>query len=366
MGNVISGAGGVMNYSGDYATPTYNAMCSAGGAVGLPASLLQTGRYVRKAVKAKARVTALRTLMAAEDEQPKKALEAADQEVAACRELVYALDELFEAKSSAYRARLEEIVRSPRNAPPGTDIETLGRARLEIDDVERKLGDAPGELMRAMARQSQRQEAPRAVERGLTEAVEQVRPHKPDAPEQVSLRMIQAYAVRKNERGRIKKIIAAVGGALGASSGVAALVTSIAVASGTAAGAGLLLATPVGWALAGAAAVAGLGLASYKAWKFFAKRWERTAGPGAEGAPVRSVPARLRETLAFWRHTAPSKREQYAAALFTMAAGGPNADRARTEEARRTVAALGLDWHEFGMNEEPESAKKLIAAKLAS
>jgi hypothetical protein len=365
VGNVISGAGGVMNYSG-YPTPVYNAMFSAGGAVALPATLLQTGRYARKAAKAQARVEALRALMSAEDEQPKRILEAADEEVAVCRELVYALDELFESKSATYQARLQEMSRSPMDRPLGTDLETLKQARVEVHELEGKLHEANGELTQALARQKQREDVRRAMERALSEAAEEVKQHKPGAPKEISLRMIQAYAVRKNERGRIKKIIAATGGALGASGSVAALVTSIAVAAGTAAGASVFLATPVGWALAGAAAVTGLGLASYKAWKFFAKRWEQTAEPDAEGKPTHSTLPRLGQTLAFWKKTAPSKREEYAAALYTMAIGGADADRIRTEEARKTIAALGLGWEELAMNDEPESAKKLIAAKLAS
>lgn len=128
----------------------------------------------------------------------------------------------------------------------------------------------------------------------------------------------------------------------------------------------MLLATPIGWGLAAAASVAGLGLASYKAWKYFARRWERTAEPDADGKPTRPPLPRLGKTLAFWKTTGPSKREEYAAALHTMAKGGQDTDQVRTAEARKTIAALGLDWDGLKMNDDSESAKKLIAAKLAS
>ncbi|WP_370061339.1 hypothetical protein [Streptacidiphilus sp. MAP5-3] len=364
-GNVISGAGGVMNYLG-YPTPVYNAMFSAGGAVALPATLVQTARYARKAAKAQTRVEALRALMSTEDDQPKQALEAAAGEVAACRELAAALTELVASKSATYQAHLAEMGRSPLDRPLGTDLGSLKEARLEVHEWSRRLDAAQEGLTQALARQQQREDVRRAMDHALAEAAEEVNQHTSGAPRQISLRMIQAYAVRKNQRGRIKKIIAATGGALGASGSVAALVTSIAVAAGTAAGAGLFVASPIGWALAGAAALVGLGLASYKAWKFFAKRWDQTAEPDAEGKPTRAVRDRLGSTLAFWKRTGPSKRQEYAAALYGMAQNSPDADPVRTREARDTIAALGLDWDELAMSDEPESAKKLIAAKLAS
>jgi len=49
-----------------------------------------------------------------------------------------------------------------------------------------------------------------------------------------------------------------------------------------------------------------------------------------------------------------------------MAEGGPDADRTRTDEARNTITALGLESDELSRNDKPETATKLIAAKLAS
>ncbi|MFI6685284.1 hypothetical protein [Streptomyces sp. NPDC050485] len=375
VGNMLNGAGGAMNFAGQ-SPAVYNAVLSAGGAAALPASLVQTGRYARKAAKAQARVDGLRTLMASEAAEPKKALAAANQEVAACRELVNAVDELFKIKSATYQDHLQEIGRSPLDRPLGTDLNILTQVKMEVHELERKLQEADLGLLEALAKQREREDARDAMDRALGEAAEEVRQHRTGAPQKISLRMIQAYAVRKNERGRIKKIIAAAGGALGSAGAVAALVASIAVAAGAAAGASALLATPVGWGLAGAASAAGLGLAAYKLWKYFAKRWEQTAEPDAEGKPTRPPLERFGRTLAFWKKAGPGKREEYASALYRMAkgepeadavrTGGPDSSAVRTEEARKTVAALGLDWEGLKMNDEPESAKKLIAAKLAS
>jgi hypothetical protein len=366
MGNMLNGAGGALNFSGQ--TPAlYNAVLSAGGAAALPASLVQTGRYARKAAKAQARVEALHALMSAEDQEPTKAVEAANQQVVARRELVLALDELFEAKSATYQARVQEILFfSDVERPWDEDLENLKPARLEVHALEQKLHEAGLELMEDLARQKQRNDAKAAMERALGEAAEEVERHRAGAPQQISLRMIQAYGVQKNNRGRIKKIITATGGALGTAGSVAALVASIAVAAGATAGASVLLATPVGWGLAAAAAVAGLSLASYKAWKYFAKRWEQTAEPDADGTTSGSVLGRVGKTLAFWKKVGPSKRDEYASALYKMAKGEQGADRVRAEEAKKTIAALGLDWDELRMNDEPESARKLISAKLAS
>ena len=365
VGNLLNGAGGAMNFAGQ-APPVYNAVFSAGGAAALPASLVQTGRYARKAAKARARAEALRRLMSSQTAAPRQALEAADQDVAAHRELVGAIDELLTAKRATYQARVLEMGRSPLDRPLGTDLDTVKEARLEVHELEQRAEEAARGLAGSLAKQQQRQRARDAMERALGEAAEEVKRHREGAPGEISLRMIQAYAVRKNDRGTIKKVITAAGGALGSAGAVASLVASIAVAAGATAGASALLATPVGWGLAGAAAVAGLGLASYKLWKYFAKRWEQAAEPGTEGGATRFGLERLGNTLAFWRKTGPGKREEYAAALYRMARGGQGADQLRTEEARKTVAALGLDWDALGMSAEPESAKKLIAAKLAS
>jgi membrane protein implicated in regulation of membrane protease activity len=174
--------------------------------------------------------------------------------------------------------------------------------------------------------------------------------------------MIQAYALKKNNRGWIKKAVAAAGAALGAAGGAAALTASIAIAAGAAAGASVLMATPIGWALAGAAAAVGIGLATYQAWKFFSKRWKQAEFNGH--GQKRSTGSRILNTLAFWRKTGPSKREEYAGALYKMANAG--SDTVQRQEARKTLLSLGLDFDALGMAADKKNAEKLIAAKLAS
>ncbi len=365
VGNLLNGAGGAMNFAGQ-APAVYNAVFSAGGAAALPASLAQTARYTRKAAKAHARAEALRELMSAQSTEPQQALRAAEQDVAASQELVNALVELIAAKEATYQERVEEMGRSPMDRPLGTDIDVLKGALVEVHDLKRRLKAAEAARDEARAANRLRLEAKLAMERALTEAAAEVKRHREGAPGEVSLLMIQAYAVRKNNRGLIKKVITAAGGALGSAGAVASLVASIAVAAGATAGASALLATPVGWALAAAAAVTGLGLASYKLWKYVAKRWEQTAALGTDGKPTSPTLDRIGNTLAFWRTAGPGKREEYASALYGMAKGDANADPVRTEEARKTIGALGLDWEGLNMHKDPESAKKLIAAKLAS
>jgi hypothetical protein len=94
----------------------------------------------------------------------------------------------------------------------------------------------------------------------------------------------------------------------------------------------------------------------------------RCSGPRRTGAvdPARPALARVGPTLAFWKTAGPSERDEYASALYEIADGGPGADRTRTEEARKTITALGLDRDELNRNDKPGAATKLIAAKLAS
>jgi hypothetical protein len=180
--------------------------------------------------------------------------------------------------------------------------------------------------------------------------------------EQISLRMIQAFAMEKNYQGLIKKAVNTAGSLLATAGGVAGTVAAIAIASGVAAGASLLVATPVGWALAGMAAVIGLGMAGYTAWRFFSKRWDRTA-TDATGNKVGTL-ERIGKTLAFWKSTGPSKRDIYATRLYDLAKDG--SDAKRMEEARATIKALGLSWVGLNMDGNKAASVKLIAAKMAS
>ncbi|MEU8709912.1 hypothetical protein [Streptomyces sp. NPDC048565] len=359
-GTVLSGmanaAGGAMNLAGQ-APATYNAVLSSGGGVGLPVAAVQTGRYIRKAVKARKRVKELEALMRRQDQEPKLALQAAEEEVQARLASVHALDRAFEAAHAEYGDRVEDQARpADQRQYPDTTIDRLGDLRLTYEDLERQLQEAVSAHTVAVQEAARREQAQEAIKNALNEVAAASRSES-DGDEQITLRQIQQYAARKNSRGVNKKMVTALSGALGVSAGVASLISTIAIAAGATAGAAILVTTPVGWGLAAAAAAVALSLASYKAWQTLAKRWEQT---GAE-APGDSAFRHLGKTLAFWRRTGRSERAQYAAALYRFA---QSTDPVQGELARDTVASLGLDWGRIGDDEK--SAIKLIAAKLAS
>ncbi len=213
----------------------------------------------------------------------------------------------------------------------------------------------------------------------------------------VTLDELRRYADKKNTRGLSRKAISTVGGLLSVGSGVAGLVVAIAAALGGAALAG----TPVGWGLAAAAAAASIGVAAWKGWQFFSKRWAREEYVKDDEGNVRKRKRfeRLLQTAAFWRKSGPTKRDSRAEALYQLALNpaeetfgiaelfdntewdGVDAgehehavstreliaalDEWRSGEARKLVADLGLDWSLLaGM--DPATAKKEIARKLGS
>ncbi|WP_406146165.1 hypothetical protein [Streptomyces sp. NBC_01012] len=360
-GTVLSGmanaAGGAMNLAGQ-APATYNAVLSGGGGVGLPVAALQTGRYIRKAVKARKRVKELEALMLRQDQQPAVALRAAKEEVEARLASVHALDKAFEAAHAEYKARVEDQSRpADERLYPDTTIDLLGDLVLTYEDLEKQLQEAVSAHTAAVQEAAQRELVQEAIKNALNEVAAAVARSESDGDEQITLRQIQQYATRKNSRGVNKKMVTALSGALGVSAGVATLISTIAIAAGATAGAAILVTTPVGWGLAAAAATVALSLASYKAWQTIAKRWEQTATEAPEDSTFRH----LGKTLAFWRRTGRSERTQYATALYRFA---QSTDPVQGELARDTVGTLGLDWDRIGGDEA--SAIKLIAAKLAS
>lgn len=391
VSNVFSTVGGgLQNFSSVAQNVSYG-VGSVGGGLAVPLSAFQTGRYIRKAEKARKRVQELKKLMADEG-QPDKALAAAKEEVKVLEAtLVEAQAGVDGAKQGIKELKGQigqtKTVISTLKGRQTSGQETEGTLRsigTEVRLQERRLADQQNELSKlesnladlrstrddttadlqaAGEREKEHQKAADAMRDALDDASQQVkRDFSGSKTEQVSLRMIQAYALKKNNRGWVKKAIAATGGALGTAGGVAGLVTSIALAAGVAAGSAILVATPIGWALAGAAALVGLGLASYKAWQFFSRRWKQTE-LDAQGNK-QSTGKRLAQTLAFWKKVGPSKREQYADALYEMAKDRSN--KVKYQEARKLLGALGLDWTQLGMRKDPVSAKALIAAKLAS
>ena len=369
-GNAALTAGGAINLA-HLPVEAFNTALAAGFAAGAPATAIQVGRYGRKAAKAHARAKELQKLMADENEQPQRALEAAEQEVVASREVVRSLDEYHAYKSKEYDRQVTMLLHHPEEAGVPVDRpwdEVLARLRpmqLELQRLNQARDEANLALRGAEARKQERSDLKASMENALNEAAEEVKQHRRGAPKKISLRMIQAYAVKKNKRGLIKKIVNAGVGALQTAAAVANLVVAIAVAAGLAtAGASVLAGTPVGWALTGLAAAVAISFVGYKSWRYFAKRWNLT-DEFDEEKPARSFGTRVVETLAFWKKAGPSKREEYASALYRMAKG-EEGDPTRTKEAKETIAALGLDWDGLNMRDDPKSATSLIAAKLAS
>jgi hypothetical protein len=172
-------------------------------------------------------------------------------------------------------------------------------------------------------------------------------------PNPPTLLEINAYAFSKNYSGTIKKLLSSVGGLFATAGGAAMLAVSIAALAG---GGALAMATPVGWALAGVAAVIGLGLAGFKAIKWLKKRWAMAATDKAGTA--RTTGARLGTTLAFWKPAGKSRRELYGKKLLEYALG----DKCYEEqmlEARGMIKDLGISWTSLEIDDLALAAPKL-------
>lgn len=373
VGQALGGAGGAMSFAGQNLA-TYNTVLAGGAGAGLPAGVIQLGRYIRKATHAQQRVEQLTKLMEQQGD-PAAALSAANKEVEARKAVVAALESDLAALESEAGVLYQDIQEGYMSAAgpssqSATDAENEEARRKKAAEwfdlesarsgMEARLTDARQQLGAARGRASERQAFSAAIEAALHEPAAEAVGLERDESQPLSLHMIQLYALQKNKHGYIKKIIAALGGGLSASASVATLVATIAVAAAGAGAGAVLIATPVGWALAGAAAATALGLASYKTWRFFAKRWLRTAEKSpAEGA--RATFKHLGKTLAFWQSTGPGERVKYATALYEFSV---DKDAAKAEQAQLTLRALGLD--RYGMPDDREAAIQLIARKMAS
>ena len=172
-------------------------------------------------------------------------------------------------------------------------------------------------------------------------------------PKPPTLLEINAYAFSKNYSGTIKKLLSSVGGLFATAGGAAMLAVSIAALAG---GGALVMATPVGWALAGVAAAIGLGLAGFKAIKWLKKRWAMAATDKAGTA--RTTGARLGTTLAFWKPAGKSRRELYGKKLLEYALGDKCYEE-QMHEARGIVKDLGISWQSLDIDDLALAAPKL-------
>ncbi|MFF0113585.1 hypothetical protein [Streptomyces prasinus] len=370
-GQVLTGTGGAMNLAGQNVS-LYNSVLAPGAGAALPAGAIQAGRYLRKGLHAHQRARELKELIVREEIEPLRALVAAKEQVLAQRVLLADLRKdlaHWEERALTLGEQLEQdpsFGRTDRMDDLPPERRELSRELFDIQiiglpAIRDHIASAEQGLARALADQDHREAYRAALEAALHELAGEVRDSYADRTRPVSLRTIQLYALYKNRRGRRNKLVQAVSGATGASGSVAGLVSAAAVGAGATAGAGVLVATPVGWALAGAAAATGLGLASKDAWHYFAKRWEQTAENHPDGHDG-DLLEHLGETLAFWRQTGPNQREEYARVLYEFSTAAPLPER--VTEARNTLTALGLDWN--GLPAEPQAAIKEIARKMAS
>ena len=339
----------------------------------LPLSVLQSVRWGRKAHGARIRCDKLNALIKSEDAKidPNTRLKALEENVTA---LETQKDELTAAVAGAQQdiADARKALRPLKKLTNPSRRDRMKIAQLELavqsaQDLAQRLQDdidaSAANLSAAVLQRDQVRTAREAMEKAVKEESAIVASGK---TEQVSLRMIQAYALKKNQRGLVKKIINTIGSLIGAGAGVAGTIAAIAIAAGATAGASILMATPVGWALGGAAALIGLGMAGYSAWKFFSKRWKRTDSMKDAAGQKLGFGARLGKTLAFWQKTGPSRRDVFADKLYDLAKDDAGPNKGKAEEARETIKALGLDWVATDMASDKTSAVKLIAAKMGS
>lgn len=417
----------------------------SGGVLGLVTGIVGTLRNGRKALKALDRVKKVRARMTDESD-PRGAYTSALQEANGLAALLTELAEGVQAKQDeitrqdqeigrrqadvARRERDEEAAESGRRNAKKQAKRTRGaygtRDQGTAQAAARGRGDAQARLRaaqqdRARAEQELAQardvktrlaaelqtardgeKRRRALFDELSEAlkrytVEVERDAAGKRTDSVTLDELRRYADKKNTRGLSRKAISTVGGLLSVGSGVAGLVVGIAAALGGAALAG----TPVGWGLAAAAAAASIGVAAWKGWQFFSKRWAREEYVKDDEGNVRKRKRfeRLLQTAAFWRKSGPTKRDTRADALYQLSVNpaeetfgiaelfddrewdGVDAaehdhavrtrelvaalDEWRSGEARKLVADLGLDWSLLAAM-DPATAKKEIARKLGS
>lgn len=173
------------------------------------------------------------------------------------------------------------------------------------------------------------------------------------SPDPPTLIEIQAYAFEKNYMGTIKKLTASFGGLLQTAAGAASLAVAIAALAG---GGALVMATPIGWALAGLAAAVGLGVGGYKAFKWMRKRWEMSGTDNAGNQ--RSTLGRLGQTLAIWKPAGKSRRELYGKKLLGYALGD-QCYLEQMEEARKLIADLGISWSSLDIDDLALAAPNL-------
>jgi Domain of unknown function (DUF4157) len=382
VGNMVNSAGSVgsqaVSFSGSLAqtlsnsniTSTFasqsNLLGGIGGAIALPFALLGTLRTMRKTAKQYDRFRKLRAKVedpATSAKEAEKALVNAKNSIAVAQDLVVAAtSDLEEVKKRHAK------VKKP-------DAAVLNEQKLELETKQEVLNKANDMVKEAQEQEQKAIEARDKIADGLKEKQKRADNQEESADD------IRAYAMTKNQNGFIKKLIATVGGLLGIGGGIAATLASFAFVGAGVAGVSAAMATPVGWALAGAAALIGLGAGIYAFGKWANKRFkqlekndDKHVKAGGDATPKWKL--RMRSLLPWVKVDRESRRDHMAERLFDLAVG---TDVNEAAKAKEVLTALGLDFTEMKMDKtaivsgatvpDPKMRKEtvaLIAAKMAS
>lgn len=372
LGNAVTSTAGTAIKTGadigTMATGTTQATTAAGGAAGfvaLPAQVFMLARSIRQLAKQGLRYDRLKKSANGNWADPQAALTQLQTAESAATDDVATLDtQLRQA-----RRQLAAFTDANRHKRP------LTRQHAQ---AERELGAAirDGETQLVAARQ--------ALDSAKTDRVERERFQQEmladfaalkntDIP---SLEQIHKYTLGKQRSGVVKKTIATFGATLGVAGSIAACIAAGAAIAGGA----VLMASPVGWGLAIAAAAIGLGVVGYKAVKRFGKFAEQRKvedaragrqGPQTAGEKLKRFGANLRDTLSFWKKP-KTERTDYAKALLRYYTQGSADERAQAEQL--IVDLLGIakskrkDARLTAMRDVANLDKyaELIAAKMAS
>lgn len=286
----------------------------------------------------------------------KKALQDQVASIAALRDTKTAAetDEADVAKEGddvARRLRALDALKAPSKVArlrPVLEMEAAGVA-VRLRDMGLAVDAIEAKVVLAEAERGRLDQAKVAAEQKVRDAHDRAKQGAEDPDD------IRAYAMRKNASGLTKKLISTVAGFIGIGGGIAGTIAAFA-----AIGATTVVATPVGWALCGAAALIGLALAGRAFWHWFSKRHDRAKQQeGLTGAKA------FFTALNPFRKVGTSERERLARRLWEYGVGriGDAADKAK---AKSTVEALGLKWDKLNMDTHEVASIKLIQDKMAS
>ena len=239
------------------------------------------------------------------------------------------------------------------------DAERVRALRIEKDQLESAIADFDQKISDLNDQTGALDLAKATAEFKMTEMVDRAKAGQETAED------IRLYATTKNQGGVVKKTISVVGGLLGLGGGIAGTIGTLAFAGvGLAAGVATA-ATPVGWALAGAAALIGLGLAGYGFFKWYRKRLDRAGKEGLTGFQ------KFKTALNPFKKIGKSRREHMAERLWELASHAPSPNPQVQQEAdksKKIIKDLGLDFDALHMGDptQKDSSIKLIHDKMAS